>query len=367
MIPPVLIGAGLAVNRYLWPFITNILSGLQQDRGWLVVDLSGGSVLSKSDKELLSHPEVWGVILLKYEQYGQTNDRTATVRYKGLDEVRSVVSQVKAIRKDLKICIDHEGERICRFTDSHVIPTPFLSTYLNFHPPGKRMAAAQHYGEKVGSLLKSVGVEVLFGPVADRTSQKAPLDGRTISRDIDEIVAYNKAVINGICAHGIQVVLKHFPGLGDTTHDTHALPAKQLNTSFYDDGLQPFKQLQHLFPNAGVMLSHAQYPLDPDVPASMSYQFQSMVAGFPKKFTDDVSMRALSVFGTLGERLDRAKDLGYIAICMHNQTALRKYYRNLITSPTHQGHQTLYQKIASCLFLPPLFPILRLYQSTVGN
>ena len=82
------------------------------------------------------------------------------------------------------------------------------------------------------------------------------------------------------------------------------------------------------------MLSHAQYPLDPGVPASMSYQFQPMVSGFPLKFTDDVSMHALSVFGTLSERLDRAKDLGYITICMHNQPALQEY----LQAPDHKPH-----------------------------
>ena len=336
MVPAVLIGAGLAVNRYLRPFITNMLSGLQQDRGWLVVDLSGGAILSESDKELLSRPEIWGVILLKYDQYGHTGDISKSCQYSGVDEVRSVVSQVKAIRKDIKICIDHEGERICRFADNSIPPTPFLSTYLNLYPSDRRVAAARHYGEQVGRLLKSAGVEVLFGPVIDRRSKNSPLSSRTTSRDIDEIVAYNKAMINGIYVHGIQVVLKHFPGLGDTTQDTHALPAKQLNGSLYHTGLKPFYALHHLFQDAGVMLGHAQYPLDTDVPASMSYQFKPMVACFPRKFTDDVSMGALSVFGTLSERLDRARDLGYIAICMHNQKALSQYLQTQDTQSTHE-------------------------------
>ena len=107
---------------YIFITAIAILAGLifklkfqPSNEGWLIVDLSAGTTLSQADKLVLHHPEVFGVILPQAKSYG--NPAQGGIPYANTIEVKNLVHQIKSIRPDLLICIDHEGGRVVRFQE----------------------------------------------------------------------------------------------------------------------------------------------------------------------------------------------------------------------------------------------------------
>lgn len=301
------------------------------NQGWLIVDLSGGPTLSPSDELVLSHPEVFGVILTQAKSYGHP-DQGGTP-YANTLEIKNLVHQIKSIRSDLLICIDHEGGRIVRFQEED--PTPYLSEALSkVHSPSDKTQAAKIWGHTIGQKLKDIGIDVLLGPLVDRSSKDSSLLGRTISSHPDEIIRYASFAIEGIESSDIQVVLKHFPGLGDTTGDTHKDRVIQADEKNFQLGLSIFTQLLQKHPNSWIMHSHASYPIDPDTSASLSKKIRDLANNMhvTTQLIDDISMGGAYTPNdtedktqTYYDHLDTAKLLGHKVICMHNQPKIMDY------------------------------------------
>lgn len=194
----------------------------------------------------------------------------------------------------LMVSVDEEGGRVQRIEA------------LDGEVPSAREMAATITEDAVRALaarrarvMAAHGVTVDLAPVVDVSDQPddSVIGDRSWSDDADVVVAYGRAYAEGLLAEGITPVLKHFPGHGSSSGDTHDGSA---TTPSLDDlrssDLVPYEALvPELGPRTGVMLGHLDVPglTEPDTPTSLSPATVSLLRddyGFAGVImTDDLS------------------------------------------------------------------------------
>jgi beta-N-acetylhexosaminidase len=200
----------------------------------------------------------------------------------------------------LMVMVDEEGGRVQRIEG------------LDGDVPSAREVAATMSPEQVrdlarrrGRVMREHGITVDLAPVVDVSSQPdgAVIGDRSFSDDPETVVAYAEAYARGLLDEGITPVLKHFPGHGASSGDTHdgaasTPPIDELRSS----DLVPYAELvPRLGGQSAVMLGHLDVPglTEDGLPASVSpaavrllrddYGFQGVV------MTDDLgSMAAIT-------------------------------------------------------------------------
>lgn len=161
------------------------------------------------------------------------------------------------------------------------------------------VAGAYRLYEEQAAGMKDLGFDMNLAPVVEVcTADNADfLDGRSFG-DIEKVLRYGTACINGYENNGIATVLKHFPG--NTNTDPHTgLPEITLSKEELLQSIQSFKEFSGLQPVAFLM-SHARTTaIDPGVPACLSkvwvtdilrneYGYTGLI------FSDDIFMGALA-------------------------------------------------------------------------
>jgi beta-N-acetylhexosaminidase len=153
---------------------------------------------------------------------------------------------------------------------------------------------------KRGQAMRALGITVDFAPVADVSDQDddTVIGDRSFSADPAKVTEYAGAYARGLLEAGVTPVLKHFPGHGHASGDSHeggvvTPPLSQLMT----DDLVPYRTLAQL-PGTAVMVGHMQVPeLTGSDPASLSPAAYDLLrtggyGGLPFNgvvFTDDLS------------------------------------------------------------------------------
>jgi beta-N-acetylhexosaminidase len=121
----------------------------------------------------------------------------------------------------LFIATDYEGGLVSRLTSSGKIPATPIPPQAVLGKTGDA-ALAYRVGGVMGRELAAVGITMNFAPVADiRTNPDSMIGNRAFSDDPTAVAAMVAAVVEGMQAVGVSSVVKHFPGHGDTTADSH--------------------------------------------------------------------------------------------------------------------------------------------------
>ncbi|UQS22128.1 glycoside hydrolase family 3 protein [Amycolatopsis thermalba] len=203
--------------------------------------------------------------LVRAEQIGGIflgGNATALLQNKALDQVQ------QAARLPVSVAIDDEGGRVQRLDD------------LDGSIPSARKMAATMTTDEVrqlarerGRAMAARGVTVDYAPVLDLTDAAAGevIGDRSFSADPDTARRYAQAFAAGLADAGIQPVLKHFPGHGRATGDSHqgAVTTPPLD-ELRDNDLRPYRHLAE-FGDAAVMVGHLDVPgLTGGEPASLS-------------------------------------------------------------------------------------------------
>lgn len=169
------------------------------------------------------------------------------------------------------LAVDEEGGEVSRVANSKIEVTK-VDDMASVGAGGDASLAADA-GATIGSYLNEIGFNVDFAPVADVAGEGSALGSRSFGSDPQVVSEMVASAVGGIEGAGVSACLKHFPGLGSTTEDTHdgrVEIAKSLEEMRASDFV-PF--------SAGieagadfVMVSHATAPaLDEDnVPSSLS-------------------------------------------------------------------------------------------------
>ena len=204
--------------------------------------------------------------------------------------------------KDLLISIDNEGGRVLR--------TKNKQGFLDWHSAAAITASGMNsdqrraYYRERATQLKSVGVNWNFAPVIDlNVNPQNPIIGqigRSYSLDPAVVAEIAEDVIMSHRDAGVMTALKHFPGHGSTSSDSHfELP--DISQSWSELELLPYWDLHHKGLLDAIMTAHVFHPLFSDqeqFPASLSsrcYKFIRNTLRFNGVIlTDDLQMRAIS-------------------------------------------------------------------------
>ncbi|KAA0102238.1 glycoside hydrolase family 3 protein [Mycolicibacterium sp. P1-18] len=151
-----------------------------------------------------------------------------------------------------------------------------------------------------GKAMKELGITVDFAPDADVSDQDddTVIGDRSFSADPQKVTEYAGAYARGLLDAGVTPVLKHFPGHGHASGDSHegGVVTPPLSDLMNDD-LVPYRELAQV-PGTAVMVGHMQVPgLTGTDPASLSPAAYSLLrtggyGGLPFNgvvFTDDIS------------------------------------------------------------------------------
>lgn len=218
-------------------------------------------------------------------------------------EFRSVVGW------NAPILIDQEGGRVQRLGPPHWPVYPPGASYAALYARDERLGreAARLGARLIAADLRAVGIDVDCLPLADVPVDEAdPIIGdRAYGRTPEQVAALAGEVAAGLLAGGVLPVLKHVPGHGRATADSHLkLPVVDVaRATLSASDFAAFRPLNDL--PLG-MTAHVVFSaIDPASPATTSATMVSEVIrgeiGFQGLLmSDDVSMGALS--GSIAER-----------------------------------------------------------------
>lgn len=133
---------------------------------------------------------------------------------------------------------------------------------------------AKEVGTTIGTYLSQFGFNVDFAPVADVVSaENAVIGNRSFGSDPNVVGTMVAAEVQGLQESGVSACLKHFPGIGDTTTDTH--DEKTVSEKTLEDMQQTDLPAFQSGIDAGVdfvMVSHMSLPnvVGDDIPCSLS-------------------------------------------------------------------------------------------------
>ncbi len=262
---------------------------LEEKVGQMILAGVQGTALDEQAKRMIADQKIGGIIF--YANNVTTLQGTAAF-------VQSIKEANQQNPVPILMSVDQEGGKVSRMPDT-----------VESIPSNRKVGETNDtkLAEKMGALLarqiKLAGFNVDFAPVLDINSNpKNPVIGdRSFGTTADLVTRMGIAEMKGLRSEGVIPVVKHFPGHGDTSVDSHLdLPVvnkseKQLAELEWIPFQAAVKQQAE-----AVMVAHILFPkLDPNYPASLSkviigdhlrgkFKYDGVV------ITDDLSMGAIS-------------------------------------------------------------------------
>lgn len=239
------------------------------------------------------------------------------------DSIRRLTGQLRETvgREDAPVLIDQEGGRVMRLRPPAWPAAPSARDIADIYSrdPDAGCAVAETLGRMFGSMLVGLGIDVDCAPVLDLGLPETTdaIGNRAFSADPDTVARLGGAMARGLMREGCLPVIKHLPGHGRGTVDSHKLlPRVESDiTTLAAHDFAAFRALNHL--PLG-MSAHVVYAaVDPERPGTVS---DTVIARLVREaigfegflFTDDIAMEALA--GTPGERAAAALAAGCDAV-----------------------------------------------------
>ena len=233
-------------------------------------------------------------------------------------QLRALTDELRAIhgRDDLAILNDQEGGRVARMQQPiwPKFPAGEIFDKLYDIAPATAIEAARLNAQAIAVSLNEVGITVDCLPLLDVRQPDADnvIGDRALGSEPMRVAALGRAILDGLQRGGVVGVVKHLPGHGRTSVDTHkALPTVTASDEELQLDLAPFQALNKA-PMG--MTGHLLFTAwDAQTPSTLSkIVIQDIIRdriGFDGLlFTDDLDMEALS--GTVAERAERAQAAG---------------------------------------------------------
>ena len=254
-----------------------------------------GTALSADERRFFADADPYGFILFK---------RNAA----DPEQVRALVAELRAtVGRDAPVLIDQEGGRVARLGPPHwpVLPpqrTIGLKAELDLKAG---LAAARALGRVIGAMLADLDIDVACAPVADLLLPQthAIIGNRAFSADPLLVGELAGAVAFGLRDAGVTPIVKHIPGHGRATSDSHLdLPRIAADSATLD--ATDFAAFRVLRDMPWAMVAHCVYiEIDPDRPASISPAgidtIRDRIGFHGVLIADDIGMKALK--GTLAD------------------------------------------------------------------
>lgn len=287
---------------------------LDEKIGQMVIAGVDGHVNDEHSSDLITKYHVGGFILLG----------------KNIKDTNQVLSLLNSLKKTnvesgskipLFLGVDQEGGRVDRMPPGfEKLPTNKAIGQIN------SSAFSYSMGKLLGQEVKAFGYNIDFAPVLDiNNNAKNPVIGdRSFGPTSDIVTKLGIETMKGIRSENIIPAVKHFPGHGDTSVDSHTgLPVVNNDlTRLKNFELVPFAEA--IKNNVDIiMVAHILFPkIDPKYPSSMSKTIITDVLRNNMKYdgiviTDDVTMGAIANNYNIGEAAVTSANAGsdIILVC----------------------------------------------------
>jgi beta-N-acetylhexosaminidase len=270
-----------------------------------------GPLLSADEKAFLREADPLGAILFARNCVSHAQVRALT------DDIRAALG-----RTDAPIFIDQEGGRVMRLRPPAWADAPPARRLGEIYENGgqsRAIAAAETLGRLFAAELRDLGIDVDCAPVLDLglPETTAAIGDRAYAGNPGTVATLGRAMARGLLAGGCLPVIKHMPGHGRATVDSHEeLPRVAAGLEVLrEHDYVPFSALRDL--PIG-MTAHVIYEsLDPDMPGTLSRRVVDGAIRGDIEFdgfliSDDITMHALD--GTQGARAAAAIAAGCDAV-----------------------------------------------------
>ncbi len=248
-----------------------------------------GTTLTKKEELLLSKERPWGLILFKRN-------------IKSIQQIKNLIKNIKKFSRDknFPVLIDEEGSTVSRLKG--IINHNFEAGYFgNLYKFDKKIAITlyKNYLKSLCINLKNIGININTIPVLDvlRNNTNDIIGKRSFSKDKDVVKSLGNITINECHANKVATVIKHIPGHGCSSVDSHQrIPKVNLNIrSLNTIDFYPFK----LTYSKLAMTAHILYSkIDSENVSTLSKKIIKEIIrkkiGFKGiLMSDDISMKAL--------------------------------------------------------------------------
>ncbi|WP_059415471.1 beta-N-acetylhexosaminidase [Cupriavidus basilensis] len=279
--------------------------------GPVVLDVKGKQ-LDAEDVRRISHPLTGGVILFARN-------------FESRVQLQTLTQDIRAVREDVLICIDHEGGRVQRARTDGFTHLPAMARLGELWDRDVLAAtkAAMQCGYVLAAELRACDIDLSFTPVLDLDyGRSAVIGDRAFHADPRVVTMLANHLTHGLLLAGMANCGKHFPGHGFVAADSHvAVPVDErgLDEILAQDA-RPYEWMGMAL--SSVMPAHVIYPkVDPSPAGFSRFWLQDILRtqlGFEGViFSDDLSMEGASVAGTVTEAARAALGAGcdMVLIC----------------------------------------------------
>ena len=276
--------------------------------------------LSKQEIKLISSQKPWGLILFRRN-------------IKSLIQIKNLIKHIRIITKDSKfpIMIDEEGKTVSRLNNIifHNISQKLFGDIYNQNP----LVAEKIYKSYINHLCKifrDIGINMNTVPVLDvlRKNTNKIIGIRSFSKKPLTVKKLGKICVKQYKLNKIATIIKHIPGHGCSTTDSHfKLPKVKLNyENLKKTDFEPFKLSTSYF----AMTAHILYEkIDKDNVATFSKKIISKI--IRKKIgykgiliSDDISMKALKYDLITNAKKSLSAGCNIVLYCSGNYNELNK-------------------------------------------
>ncbi|HLN38146.1 MAG TPA: glycoside hydrolase family 3 N-terminal domain-containing protein, partial [Xanthobacteraceae bacterium] len=221
-----------------------------------------GPALTDEERQFLRDAEPWGLIVF-------------VRNIAGPDRLRRLIGEFRsAVGRDAPVLIDQEGGRVQRLRPPHWPKYPPGAAYGALYDRDREtgLAAARLGARLIASDLAELGIDVDCLPLADVPipGSDAVIGDRAYGTEPGKVAAIAGAIAEGLADGGVLPVLKHIPGHGRATADSH----KRLPVVTADRATLEATDFAAFRPLAGLplgMTAHVVFSaIDPVAPATLS-------------------------------------------------------------------------------------------------
>lgn len=295
---------------------------------WLDVE---GYEIDAEERELLQHPTVGGLILFarNYHDPAQLSALIASIR--------------KAAGRPIIIGVDQEGGRVQRFRDEFTLIPP-AQAYAEMN---NGIELAKIAGWLLCAELVAHDIDLTFAPVLDSGFDCKAIGNRAFGDDINTIVKYSTAFMQGMKSAGTSTTGKHFPGHGGVIADSHLETPYDNRDNIFELDMAIFKAQIDAGILDAMMPAHVIYPEYDSSPASGSSFWLKEILRKQLNFTglvfsDDLSMEGATIMGGPAERSQQALEAGCDMLLMcNNRKSAVEVLDNLAIQTVEKAHSLL--------------------------
>ncbi len=270
---------------------------------------------------LLRH--IGSVVLFDYDVPQKTSVRNVASH----GQLKNLISDLQSFSKTkLLIAVDYEGGRVSRLKEKF----DFLPTYsAQYFGQKNNLDLTFRHAEHMANLLQELGINLNLAPVVDlNTNPDNPIIGkleRSYAEDPEIVTSHAEKFIQAFLSHNVLCTLKHFPGHGSSTGDSH-LGLVDISRTWTRDEILPYRQLIRKKRVDAVMTAHVfNEHLDSKYPATLSPR---IIKGLLREklnyngvvISDDMQMGAIAKEYGLESAIFRAIEAGVDILAFANNS-----------------------------------------------